>query len=152
MHLPVRLVVTFKMKDMQTTKEQLIIRKDDFDIITTYLKNGGNRNSFDKHNVMEMEAELKKAKLVSKENFPDTTVGLNSTAIIKDIETNRVLSITIVTPDKADISNNKISVLAPIGTALLGFQKGKQVNWQVPSGKKKFIIMEVYNVAKTKFN
>jgi regulator of nucleoside diphosphate kinase len=85
--------------------------------------------------------------LVSKENFPDTRIGLNSTAIIKDMETNRVLSITVVTPDKADISQNKISVLAPIGTALLGFQKGRQFNWQVPSGKKKFIIMEVYNFA-----
>ncbi|OQP64061.1 hypothetical protein A3860_21880 [Niastella vici] len=129
------------------TKEQLIVRKDDFDIITTYLKTGETRSSFDRHNVMELEAELKKAKLVSKENFPDTTVGLNSTAVIKDIETNRVLSITIVTPDKADIRRNKISVLAPIGTALLGFQKGRQINWKVPSGKKKFIIMEVYNFA-----
>src|ERR1044072_8065223 len=129
---------------MQTTKEQLIVKKDDYNIITTYLKNGRNRSSFDRYNVMELEAELKKAKLVSKENFPDTIVGLNSTAISKDIETNRVLSITIVTPDKADISKNKISVLAPIGTALLGFRKGRQINWEVPSGKKKFIIMDVY--------
>jgi regulator of nucleoside diphosphate kinase len=132
---------------MQTTKEQLIIKKDDFEIISRYLKNGGIRKSFDKHNVMELEAELKIAKVVNKENFPDTIVGLNSTAVIKDLETKRVLSITIVTPDKADISNNKISVLAPVGTALLGFRKGRLVDWQVPSGKKKFIIMEVYNVA-----
>jgi regulator of nucleoside diphosphate kinase len=94
---------------------------------------------------MELEAELKKAKLVNKENFPDTVIGLNSTAIIKDLETNRVLAITIVTPDRADISQNKISVLAPVGTALLGFQKGEQISWQVPSGEKKFIIMEVHN-------
>jgi regulator of nucleoside diphosphate kinase len=132
---------------MKATNKQLIIKKDDFDIITKFLKNGGSRSSFDRYNVMELEAELKKAKLVSKENFPDTTVGLNSTAVIKDIETNRVLSITIVTPDKADISQNKISVLAPIGTALLGFQKGRQINWEVPSGKKKFMIMDVSNVA-----
>ncbi len=44
---------------MQTIKEQLIIRKDDFDIITTYLRNGGARNSFDKDNITGMQAELK---------------------------------------------------------------------------------------------
>jgi regulator of nucleoside diphosphate kinase len=132
---------------MHTTKQQLIIKKEDFDIIKSYLKNGGKRSSFDRFNVRELEEELKKAKLVSKENFPESTVGLNSTAVIKDIETNRVLSITVVTPDKADINQRKISVLSPVGTALLGFQKGRQINWEVPAGKKKFVIMEVYNHA-----
>jgi hypothetical protein len=45
---------------MQTTKEQIIIRKDDFDIIKTYLKKGERRYSFDRYNVMELEGELKK--------------------------------------------------------------------------------------------
>ncbi|MCF6405500.1 GreA/GreB family elongation factor [Chitinophaga filiformis] len=125
-------------------KEQLVIKKEDFDILTTCIRNGGSRQAFDKNNVMELETELKKAKLVSKENFPDTVVGLNSTAVIKDLETNRILAITIVTPDKADISQNKISVLAPIGTALLGFQKGNEISWSVPAGEKKLMILDVF--------
>lgn len=125
-------------------KEQLVIKKEDFDILTTCIRNGGSQPSFDKNNVMELAGELKKAKLVSKENFPDTVVGLNSTAVIKDMETERILAITIVTPDKADISQNKISVLAPIGTALLGFQKGREISWAVPSGEKKIVILDVF--------
>jgi regulator of nucleoside diphosphate kinase len=125
-------------------KEQLVIKKEDFDILTTCIRNGGSQQSFDKNNVMELAGELKKARLVSKENFPDTVVGLNSTAVIKDMETERILAITIVTPDKADISQNKISVLAPIGTALLGFQKGRQISWSVPSGEKKLVILDVF--------
>lgn len=125
-------------------KEQLVIKKEDFDTLTTYIRSGGSRPAFDRNNVMELEAELKKAKLVSRENFPDTVVGLNSTAVVQDMETNRILAITIVTPDKADISQNKISVLAPIGTALLGFQKGRQISWSVPAGEKRLMILDVF--------
>jgi regulator of nucleoside diphosphate kinase len=131
---------------MKTTQEQLLIKKEDFDIITTHIKTGLAQRSFDRKNVAELEAELKKAKLVSSENFPATVVGLNSTVIIKDVETNRVLSFTIVTPDRANFRQNKISVLAPMGTALLGFRKGQLVSWKVPSGQKKFIIMEVASI------
>lgn len=125
-------------------KEQLVIKKEDFDILTTCIRNGGSQQSFDKNNVTELAGELKKARLVSKEDFPDTVVGLNSTAVIKDMETERILAITIVTPDKADISQNKISVLAPIGTALLGFQKGREIRWSVPAGEKKLVILDVF--------
>jgi regulator of nucleoside diphosphate kinase len=135
-----------KYMHMKTTAAQLLIKKEDFDIITTHIKTGLARHSFDGQNVMELEAELKKAKLVSSDDFPDTVVGLNSTVIIKDVKTNRVFSFTIVTPDRANIQQNRISVLAPMGTALLGFQKGQLVRWQVPSGEKKFIIMEVANM------
>lgn len=123
--------------------KSLLVKKEDFDIITLYIRNGASRPSFDRHNVMELEAELKKATLVSNKDFPATVVGLNSTSIIKDLETKKVLAITVVTPDKADINQNKVSVLAPIGTALLGFGKGQIVNWQVPSGEKRFVIMDV---------
>jgi regulator of nucleoside diphosphate kinase len=55
------------------------------------------------------------------------------------------MELMIVTPDKADIKKRKISIMAPLGTALIGFRQGQKVNWQVPSGKKTFTIMEVIN-------
>ena len=51
----------------------------------------------------------------------------------------------LVTPDKADIKDKKISVMAPIGTALIGFRKGQQVKWRVPAGQRTFTIVEVIN-------
>jgi regulator of nucleoside diphosphate kinase len=50
-----------------------------------------------------------------------------------------------VTPDKADIKEKKVSVMAPLGTALIGFKKGQRVKWQMPAGKKTFTILEVIN-------
>jgi len=51
----------------------------------------------------------------------------------------------LVMPGAADIRQRKISIMAPIGTALLGFRQGQVVRWQVPSGRKKFTIVEVAN-------
>ena len=57
------------------------------------------------------------------------------------------MELMLVTPDKADIKEKRISVMAPIGTALIGFRKGQKVKWQVPAGKKTFTILEVINEA-----
>lgn len=58
---------------------------------------------------------------------------------------NALLDLTLVTPDKADIKERKISVLAPIGTALLGLKKGTTIIWEVPAGKKELTVVEVNN-------
>lgn len=130
---------------MQKAKKQLVLRKDDYEIMLAYLRGGFGRNSFDKHNAEELETELKKAKLVNKENFPSDVVRLNSKVTIKEEINDKIMELTLVIPEKADISTKKISVLAPIGTALIGFRQGQKVNWQVPAGKRTFTIMEVLN-------
>ena len=89
--------------------------------------------------------ELQKAKLVSPDKFPEDTVRLNSKVKVKEDHNDRILEFILVTPDKADIKERKISIMAPIGTALIGFRQGQKVKWQVPSGKKTFTIMEVSN-------
>jgi regulator of nucleoside diphosphate kinase len=72
-------------------------------------------------------------------------VRLNSTVKVKAIDKGTILELVLVTPDKADIRNGRISVMAPIGTALIGFRKGAEVKWDVPAGKKTFMILEVVN-------
>ena len=99
----------------------------------------------DRKNAEELRLELKKAKLVSPEKFPADVVRLNSKVKIKEDANDKVLEFMVVTPDKADIKERKISVIAPVGAALIGFRQGQKVKWQVPSGKKTFIIMEVSN-------
>jgi regulator of nucleoside diphosphate kinase len=55
------------------------------------------------------------------------------------------MELMIVLPDKADIKERKISILSTIGTALIRFRQGKNIRWQVPSGKKTFTILDVNN-------
>ncbi len=130
---------------MQKVKEQPVLRKDDYEVMLACLRGEAGKGTFDRHNAEELEAELKKAKLVSKKNFPANIVRLNSKVKIKDDVDNKVMELTLVTPEKADIKERRISVMAPIGTALIGFKEGQKVTWQVPSGNKTFIIMEVDN-------
>jgi regulator of nucleoside diphosphate kinase len=77
--------------------------------------------------------------------MPADIVRLGSTVVIKDLVTRRDMTVTIVLPSKADIKQKKVSVLAPIGTAIIGFRKGQVVSWNVPSGKKDFKIVDVNN-------
>lgn len=119
--------------------------KDDYNLLVTYLNYRSGRTTFDRQNAEDLLAELKKAKLVSKDEFPADVVRLNSTVRIKPEDKDYVMELIIVTPDKADIKERKISIMSPIGTALIGFRQGENVNWQVPSGKKTFTILEVNN-------
>lgn len=130
---------------MQSVKEQLLLTKADYDTIMAYLKNGMTVATFNRHDAEELEMELKKAKVVGKEELPVDVVQLNSVVTIRDEKTTRVMIIKLVTPDKANIRERKISVLSPVGTALIGYRQGAKVSWQVPAGTKIFTILEVSN-------
>jgi regulator of nucleoside diphosphate kinase len=128
---------------MEAVTEQLILRQDDYELMLAYLKGGLDRNSFDRQNAEVLEAELIKATLVDKDSFPDDVVRLNSKVKIRDEKEKKTLELTLVTPPKADIKQRKVSIMSPIGTALIGYRKGQIVQWKVPSGQKTFTILEV---------
>jgi regulator of nucleoside diphosphate kinase len=130
---------------MEKTKSRLVLTKDDYEIIMSYIKRGSATITFNRQDAEELEGELKKAKLVDKEELPGDVVRLNSTVVIREEKENKVLELTVVTPEKANIKQKLISIMSPIGTALIGFRKGQQVKWKVPAGKKTFTIMEVQN-------
>jgi regulator of nucleoside diphosphate kinase len=127
------------------TENQVILLKKDYEILNDYVKNLHGMRVNEKENFAKLSQELGKAQLVTEEDFPGDIVRIDSEVVIKDVETKRNMTITIVMPQNADIKQRKVSVLAPIGTALIGFRKGQKVSWEVPAGKKTFKIMEVNN-------
>ena len=129
---------------MENQNNQLVVTKDDYEILISCLSNRYGA-AFDGKNAEELKHELKKAKLVSEADFPGDVVRLNSKVKIKAEKKDEIMELMIVTPDKADIKKRKISIMAPLGTALIGFRQGQKVKWKVPSGKKTFTIMEVIN-------
>ena len=130
---------------MRKINNQIVLRKDDYKLLISYLNFGYGKTALDKRNAEELHAELKKAKLVNKDDFPGDVVRLNSKVRIKAEDKDEVMELMLVTPDKADIKEKKISIMAPIGTALIGFRQGQKVKWQVPAGKRTFTILEVIN-------
>lgn len=130
---------------MQTRKAQPVLTKIDYEIIMSCLKKGVNRNTFNRKDGEELETEIKKARLVNKDELPGNVVRLNSTVTIKDEMNAKIMQVIIVTPDRANITQKKISIMSPIGIALIGFRKGQKIKWEVPAGKKTFTIVDVIN-------
>src|SRR5690242_15289136 len=130
---------------MKKKNNRLVLLIDDYKLLISYLNGGRGKTAFDRRNAEDLQTELKKANLVNKDDFPDDVVRLNSKVRIKAEGKDEPMELMLVTPDKADIKERKISIMAPIGTALIGFRQGQKVKWQVPAGQKTFTIMEVIN-------
>ena len=130
---------------MKKTNNRLVLLIDDYKLLISYLNGRHSKMAFDRRNAEDLQIELKKAKLVNKDDFPDDVVRLNSKVRIKTEGKDEVMELMLVTPDKANIKEKRISIMAPIGTALIGFRQGQKVKWQVPAGKKTFTIVEVIN-------
>ena len=71
-----------------------------------------------------LEKELYRAVVVDSKDIPSNVVTMNSKVSVTDTETGETIAYTLVFPAAANISENKLSILAPLGMALLGYQKG----------------------------
>ena len=91
----------------------------------------------------DLEQELERAAIMKAGEVPSNVVTMNSRVKVKDLNSGRITTYQIVFPREADIARNRISVLAPIGTGLLGYSAGTTIEWQVPSGMRRFHILEV---------
>jgi regulator of nucleoside diphosphate kinase len=90
-----------------------------------------------------LAGELNRAKIVDPHDIPKDVITLNSTAQLVDQETGDEMVYTLVFPEEADVSQGKISILAPIGTAMLGFKEGDIFEWDTPGGKQKIRVVKI---------
>lgn len=88
----------------------------------------------DADNLQRLNTELERARVVPETELPGDVVALNSTVELEDLEDGEVLTCTLVFPQQADAQAGRISILAPLGTALLGFKVGDEIEWPVPAG------------------
>ncbi|MES2574610.1 MAG: GreA/GreB family elongation factor [Bacteroidota bacterium] len=106
------------------------------------------KNAKDATNIREialLTQELDRA-IVSKEDVLDQTIiRINSFAIIEDINSKQQMKIQIVMPSQSNLKEGKISVLAPLSVAIIGFKENDQVDWLLPSGNKALRIITVMN-------
>ena len=90
-----------------------------------------------------LAGELGRARVVPRSEIPPDVVTMNSVVRLRDLETGEVETYTLVYPSDADIGRDRLSVLAPVGTALLGYRAGAVVEWPVPAGVRRFRVEEV---------
>jgi regulator of nucleoside diphosphate kinase len=97
----------------------------------------------DQENHTILKNEIARAAIVPSSEIPEDVVRMYSRVRIVDMRTGEQRVFQIVYPHEANYSLGKLSVLAPIGTALLGYQVGTEIEWRVPSGVRKLRIEAV---------
>ena len=90
-----------------------------------------------------LERELERATVVKPNAVPATVVTMNSEVEVVDLHTGERRSLTLVFPSMAGIEAGRVSVLAPLGTALLGSRQGAQVTWQTPRGARQLRVENI---------
>ena len=90
-----------------------------------------------------LEEELDRAEIVSPQQMPSNIVIMHSRVRIIDMRTGEQLVYQIVYPHEANYAEKRISILAPIGMALLGYSAGTEIEWRVPSGSRRLRIEAV---------
>jgi len=125
------------------TVGNIVVTESDYVRLLSLVRTFRRLHQCDTERLDELENELNRATIVDLNEVPADVVTMNSRVRIKDLSSGRELTYQIVFPKDADISQNRISVLAPIGTALLGYRTGASVEWRVPSGIRRLRILDV---------
>lgn len=122
----------------QANSRQIFITDFDLERLENLIEDASRRSSRDGKHLEELERELFKADVVPPAGIPPDVITMNSRVCLQDMETGEDLVYSLVFPADADLESGKISVLAPIGTAMIGYRVGDTIKWQVPAGTRKF--------------
>lgn len=119
----------------------IYISRDDYSklrlLVTTALYSNGNAA------LQKLREELDRAAVIDPAAFPADVVTMESTVQYEDLGSGEIEEYIITFPDRADIEKKRVSILAPIGTALIGCRVGDIVNWSTPGGVRQLKVRRV---------
>jgi regulator of nucleoside diphosphate kinase len=87
--------------------------------------------------------ELNRAVVLPAEEVPADVITMNSRVRLRDLDQGSALEYTLVYPAEADFAEGKISIVAPIGAAMIGYREGDEIEWDVPGGRRRFKVEAV---------
>ena len=91
----------------------------------------------------QLDAELARARLVAQREVPADVVTMNSNVVYEDAASGVQRAIRLVYPKDAASARGWVSVLAPIGSALLGLRPGQEIDWPTPGGARRLRVVSV---------
>lgn len=125
-----------------TSSRTILVTESDMKLLRTMLELRKGSQSRDDRHVEMLERELEHANVVPSEEIPPDVVTMHSRVLIQDVETGIEVGYTLEFPAAAD-KPGRLSILAPIGTALLGYKEGDVIEWPVPRGVRRVRVQEV---------
>lgn len=126
----------------------ILISKSDLERLKALLASARKflRNCGPEH-LNALEEQLEQAKVTAEERIPGNVITMNRRAVVLDLDAGKKFEYVVVFPRDADVARGKISVLAPIGAAMLGGRVGEVVEGRVPAGIRRFKIEAVQRTA-----
>ena len=124
-------------------KRPIVVTESDERKLRVLLSRQTEESMRDQAHLLELHSELERALILPAEELPADVITMGSQVRVLDLESRRRSDYTLVLPLESDVSARRISVLAPLGTALLGFREGDDVEWMMPGGMRRLRIERV---------
>ncbi|HKY29161.1 MAG TPA: nucleoside diphosphate kinase regulator [Pyrinomonadaceae bacterium] len=131
------------MKRKSRKTASIYITEPDYQRLSDLIDRTRERSNSDREYLNKLEAELDRAEIVDPKNMPADVITMRSRVRLKDLVSGETNTYSLVFPTEADFAEGKISVLAPIGTAILGYKRGDTIEWPVPSGLRRLKVEEI---------
>ena len=121
------------------------IQVTDFDLrrLQQLMEEAAHTNFRGREDLANLSVELARAEVVAPREVSRNVITMNSTVALVDLETGEEETYTLVFPEAANIAAGRISVLAPIGTGMLGYEVGDVFEWAVPDGTRRLQVKEI---------
>jgi regulator of nucleoside diphosphate kinase len=136
-----------RLKESKMRRLPIVMRVSDARMIRGLLASRAATSSLDQAHVEQLRAKLESALVLDSERVPTDVVTSQTRVRVLDVASAKRHEFMLVFPAVADVSANRISILAPLGTALLGYRAGDEVEWLMPVGLRRLRIERVSQIA-----
>ena len=123
--------------------DEIVVTAFDESRLRSLLEGARRWNARDRTHVDHLESELDRAQVVPPADVPPDVVTMNSEIAVRDVDSDEEMTFAVVFPSDANVNRQKISILAPIGTAVLGYRAGDTIEWNVPGRTRRLRIERV---------
>jgi regulator of nucleoside diphosphate kinase len=128
---------------MEAIMATIYITNNDMKRLRTLIADAVAKNQGSRTDLQRLDDELNQAEICEQQDIPKDVITMNSKVHLKDLDSNEDLMYTLVYPTHANVELGRISILAPIGTAMIGYRVGDEIQWPVPGGKRHLQVKEV---------
>jgi regulator of nucleoside diphosphate kinase len=131
-------------KENDMGRRKIIITHSDRQRLAALIDRASEVGLVDRRAIDDLGRELSRATMVDPNKCPDNVITMNSTVRLQDLDSGEVSTYTLVYPAEANVEENRISVLAPVGTAIIGYRTGDVIKWPVPGGHVRLRVEDVF--------
>ena len=122
---------------------RLYVTKFDLKRLEELLAVAGEFSYRDRADLKTLDNELHQTSVVDSKEIPPRVVTMNSKLRFKDLDSGEETDVTLVFPADANFDAGRLSVMSPIGTAMLGYAEGDEIEWAVPAGRRRIRIEKI---------